>query len=120
MTIQESLERFGTITFGTEFMKRTIDFGTLIQDPHGVLFIEKQLNPHCLQFGLWLNFVPEAYQLLANKSLEMVMSNLPPPSQLGVYTIIDTVISLLQFEIIKKLKSGEFDYLQTVQSKYIN
>jgi len=63
MTDAESLEKFGTVSFGSDFMRQTIRYGTPVyREDH---YIDWQGPFDRLNLDVWFSFVPETYQELA-------------------------------------------------------
>lgn len=68
MNVATSLDRFGTVHFSTDIMKKLIGFGDPIFDRYGVFVgFDKDVNGGTLQLGVWLGFVPEIYRLRCEK-----------------------------------------------------
>jgi hypothetical protein len=64
-------KEFGTISFDIEFMRELIGIGGLVKKGSEI-YIDRKLDPHTIQLGLWLSYVPEIYKAITIKVAENI------------------------------------------------
>ena len=60
MKIEESLKKYGTITYSRDYFEKIIGFGSPIISEYGEFKgFNKNINGNILNCGVWLSFVPK-------------------------------------------------------------
>lgn len=74
----ESLDRYGTVAFSSEYMKQWIGFGEpRFREEYGVMaFIgfDAKVNPTALCIEVWMAMVPDKYRIAAAGIIEELKS----------------------------------------------
>ncbi len=115
MTNESSLETFGTISFGSEFMNQTIGWGEPIFEHGEFKGFNKDVSPGRLEISVWMSFLPENMRGISYAIIEQIkhLFFLQKATDIAKSHFID----FFHQKLLEMKQSGKFDLALEGQEK---